>query len=226
MNKFFSRIGLALTATAASACVMAFTTSHAHAMDFENPIESGLTEVLLLETPEIEYETLVPLRFLDSDDRIAVARLDGGRYIPTPYAESQDWQFLNRRVDIDVQEMKASDYWKYIPEIPFQGAHDTDNKIDEVRLTAAGEGFNYVLIYGVGPDASWASFGKKALSETGLKISEDSLAWTDAKAKALLVDSHTGEVLGAVTSDQIDFNIGDLADQVGDLITDLMENGA
>jgi len=113
-------------------------------------------------------------------------------------------------------------YLKYTPEIPFQG-QDTDNKIDEVRITAAAEGYSHVIIYGVGPDASWASFGGKALRETGLTIHDGCDSWQKAKAKALLVNAHTGEVLGAATAENIEFNIGELADNVGNLVTKLSE---
>jgi len=199
---------------------LAATSTSALALDIENPVEAGLNDVKLFEP--ISQESYVPsfVPVLSKDARIAVARLDGGRLIPTPYAETVDWQFLDRRIDAKVTELGANNYLNYIPEIAYPG-QDTDNKIDEVRLTAAGEGFDYVLIYGVGPDASWASFGKKTLSQTGLTVSKDCKSWEAAKAKALLVRAHSGEVLGAVTSNNIEYNIGELADRVGELITDL-----
>jgi len=150
---------------------------------------------------------------LDEDVRIAVARLDGGRLIPTPYAEEYDWKLLDKRVDLDIEVLNTGDYLKYIPEIPFDGV-DTDNKIDEVRLTAANEGYSHVILYGMGADAYWSSFGGKALSETGLTVDEDCGSWDKAKAKALLVDTHTGEVLGAAKTDDITHNIGFLADDM------------
>ena len=119
--------------------------------------------------PELKFKAPI----LKKNSKIAVARLDGGRFIPTPRAEVIDWDMLDARLEIKLSEMQASDYWNYIPEIPFQGAQDTKNKIDEIRLTAANEGQDYVLIYGVGPDASWASFGKQALSETCLLYTSD-----------------------------------------------------
>jgi len=39
----------------------------------------------------------------------------------------------------------------------------------------------------------------------------------------LLVNAFTGEVLGAATAENIEFNIGELADNVGDLVTQLSE---
>lgn len=221
MKKFFAKIGMALTATTFGALVMAINTTNAHAWSYDEMLYSGLTDIKLLDTPvfhPIMPQTAAPI--LGKDARIAVARLDGGRMIPTPYGEQEDWSFLDRRVEAKITQLGAGNYIKYIPEIPFHG-QDTMNKIDEIRLTAANEGHDFVLIYGVGPDAGGASFGKRSLSETGLKISSDCGSWKDAKAKALLVDSFTGKVLGAVTANEIDYNIGQLADRVGDLIQDL-----
>jgi hypothetical protein len=159
-----------------------------------------------------EIETLEPAT-LSTTSRIAVARLDGGRLIPTPYGEEFDWKMLNDRSALNIEIMNAGDYLKYIPEIAFDG-HDTDNKIDEIRLTAANEGFSHVILYGMGADAYWSSFGGKALSETGLTVHEDCDSWDKAKAKALLVDTHSGEVLGAAKADDVTYNIGYLADDM------------
>lgn len=148
---------------------------------------------------------------------IAVARLDGGRLIPTPYAETEDWTFLDRRIDTNIVQLGAAAYIKYTPELPLDAAQPV-NKLDEVRLTAANEGFEYVLIYGVGLDARWASFGGMSLPESGLTVKPDCASWEQAKAKALLVNSFTGDVLGAATADNIEFNIGALADDVEDMI--------
>jgi len=145
--------------------------------------------------------------------RIAVARLDGGRLIPTPHGEEFDWKLLDKRTDFDIEVMSAGDYLKYIPEIAY-GDYDTDNKIDEIRLTAANEGYSHVIVYGMGTDAYWSSFGGKALAETGLTVHEDCDSWDEAKAKALLVNAHTGEVLGAAKADDITHNIGYLADDM------------
>jgi len=164
----------------------------------------------------VEAETTPLMR----SDKIAIARLDGGRLIPTPFGEEFDWDMLSRRTTANLSLLSAGDYLKYIPEIPFQGV-DTDNKIDEVRLTAVNEGFSHVLIYGVGPDAHFSSFGGKALSETGLSVHEDCKSWDSARAKALLVNARTGEVLGAATASDITYNIGELADDVERLLKDL-----
>lgn len=168
-----------------------------------------------------ERETLqAGLPSLAQDATIAIARLDGGRLIPTPYGEAEDWTFLDRRTDAHIVQLGASAHIKYIPELPLD-AVSPSNTLDEVRLTAANEGFEYVLMYGIGQDARWASFGGMELSESGLSVKPDCAAWEQAKAKALLVNSFTGEVLGAATADDINYNIGALADGVEDLIDHL-----
>ncbi len=174
-----------------------------------------VTDAPFVLTPMLEAS--IPASFTEAEikttPRIAVARLDGGRLIPTPYGEEFDWKMLDKRTDFDIELMNAGDYLKYVPEIAY-GEHDTDNKIDEVRLTAANEGYSHVIIYGMGTDAYWSSFGGKALAETGLTVHEDCASWDQAKAKALLVDAHTGEVLGAAKADDITYNIGYLADDM------------
>jgi len=158
---------------------------------------------------------------LTRDDRIAVARLDGGRFIATPHDEEVDWTYLNKRVDLDIEILSAGAHFKYLPQIDFQGARDTDNKIDEIRLAAANEGYSHIILYGLDADAYWASFGGKALSETGLTFHEDCGSWDEAAAKALLVNTHTGEVLGAATADDVTYNIGQLADDMERVLTTL-----
>jgi hypothetical protein len=162
---------------------------------------------------EIRQAAFIEQEKLDENSRIAVARIDGGRFIATPFSEEADWAFLDKRVDVKLDMLKAGDHFKYIPEIPFNGI-DTDNKIDEIRLTAANEGYSHVILYGMGADAYWSSFGGRALSQTGLTVHENCDSWDKAKAKALLVDTHTGEVLGAAKTDNVTFNIGYLADDM------------
>lgn len=210
-----------LLKTAAIAALITGFANGAAALDIDTPLDAHTATIELFDVPVLTDPTLQSPA-LEKNARIAVARLDGGRLIPTPYGEEVDWKMLDKRSNADITLMNAGSYLKYTPEIPFQG-QDTDNKIDEVRITAAAEGFSYVLIYGVGPDASWASFGGKALRETGLTVQDGCDSWQKAKAKALLVNAYTGEVLGAATADNIEFNIGELADNVGELVTKLTE---
>lgn len=210
-----------LLKTAAIAALITGFANSASALEVTNPLTAPGAAVELFDGPVLS-ETFEKLPALTQNAKIAVARLDGGRLIPTPYDEEVDWKLLNKRTSANIELMKASDYLKYTPEIPFQG-QDTDNKIDEVRITAAAEGYSHVIIYGVGPDASWSSFGGKALRETGLTVHDGCDSWQKAKAKALLVNAFTGEVLGAATAENIEFNIGELADNVGNLVLSLTE---
>ena len=207
--------------TAAIAALITGFANNAAALDIGNQFDMHTPVIELFDIP-VTAETAIELPVLEKNAKIAVARLDGGRLIPTPYGEEVDWKMLNKRSEADISLMQAGSYLKYTPEIAFQD-QDSDNKIDEVRITAAAEGFSYVLIYGVGPDASWASIGGKALRETGLTVHDGCESWQKAKAKALLVNSFTGEVLGAATAENIEFNIGELADNVGELVTKLTE---
>ena len=208
-----------LLKTAAITALITGFANGAAALDIGNQLDAHSSVMELFDSPVLA-ETFVQRPMLEKTAKIAVARLDGGRLIPTPFGEEFDWKMLDKRLGADISLMNAGDYLKYTPEIPFQG-QDTDNKIDEVRITAAAEGYSHVIIYGVGPDASWSSFGGKALRETGLTVQDGCKSWQKAKAKALLVNAYTGEVLGAATADNIEFNIGELADNVGDLVTKL-----
>ena len=113
-------------------------------------------------TPIPPLQEEVRRAVLPGDATIAVARLDGGRLIPTPFAEAFDWALLAKRTGATIEPLSAGAALDYVPEIPFHGV-DTDNKIDEIRLAAVGEGYSHIIVYGVGPDARWASFGGKAL---------------------------------------------------------------
>ena len=210
-----------LLKTAAIAALITGFANAAHAgtpYAYQSDDYLAMVEPVEMITPFAETTVLAEIETIDTAalnpaSRIAVARLDGGRLIPTPYGEEFDWKMLNERSDLNIEVMNAGDYLKYIPEIAFDG-HDTDNKIDEIRLTAANEGFSHVILYGMGADAYWSSFGGKALSETGLTVHEDCDSWDKAKAKALLVDTHSGEVLGAAKADDVTYNIGYLADDM------------
>ena len=169
---------------------------------------------------ELRQAAYLESQKLNETSRIAVARVEGGRFIATPYTEEADWAFLDKRVDVKLDLLTAGDHFKYLPALDFQGV-DTDNKIDEIRITAANEGYSHVILYGMGTDAYWSSFGGKALSETGLTVHEDCASWDEAQAKALLVNTHTGEVLGAAKADDVTYNIGYLADDMERVIRTL-----
>ena len=187
------------------------------------PRQTVAAETITLETTamvtphdgsaELRQADFIEREKLNETNRIAVARLEGGRFMATPYSEEADWKFLDNRVNVKLDILSAGDHFKYLPELDFQGI-DTDNKIDEIRLAAANEGYSHVILYGMGADAYWSSFGGKALSETGLIVHDECDSWDKAEAKALLVDTHTGEVLGAAKTDDVTYNIGYLADDM------------
>ena len=130
---------------------------------------------------------------------IAIARIDQGRMIATPYTEADDWAALSQSLTQPIVSLSPAAYLRAVPEIDMDG-QDTDNKIDEIRLAAVDSGYPYILIYGVGTDAHFASFGGRSLRETGLNVPVGSQSWQGGDAKALLVDSYTGEVIDAVTT--------------------------
>jgi hypothetical protein len=206
-----------LLKTAAIAAILTGFANAGHALEAVAPTEMPGIHAMSGDATPHEYDTQT---FLPDDAKIGVARLDGGRLIPTPFGEEFDWKMLDRRVDLDIETMNAGDYLKYIPEIPMDGV-DTDNKIDEIRLTAANEGYSHVILYGLGTDAYWGSFGGKAIERTGLDVASDCDSWAKAKAKALLVNAHTGEVLGAALTNNVEFNIGYLADDVERMLATL-----
>ena len=211
-----------LTTTLIGAAAMAGFTTSASALDIINPFSVPGYEIELFDGPALSEMAEAPT--LPKTAKIAVARLDQGRMIPTPYAEETDWKLLNKRSEMDVSMLSVSDYLKYIPAQPLHIA-DSDNRIDEVRMTAALEGYSHVILYGTGRDAAWNSFGSRAMEHTGLTMDPampgTETIWKKSKAKALLVNSFTGEVLGAVSADNIDHNIGELADNVDRLMTKL-----
>ena len=210
-----------LLKTAAIAALITGFANTAHAgtpYAFQSDAELAMVETTAVMIPHEGFAELREARFTETEkpneiSRIAVARLEGGRFMATPYSEEADWKFLDKRVDVKVDILSAGDHFKYLPEIDFQGI-DTDNKIDQIRLAAANEGYSHVILYGMGADAYWSSFGGKALSETGLIVHDDCDSWDQAEAKALLVNTHTGEVLGAAKTDDVTYNIGYLADDM------------
>ncbi len=207
-----------LKAAAVATLLTGFANS-VNALEITNPLSVPGYEIELFDGPTLE-QTASVTPALNASSKIAVARLDQGRMIPVTYNEETDWKLLDNRSDMDVSMLSVSDYLKYIPATPLHIA-DSFNGIDEVRMTAAMEGYSHVILYGLGRDASWNSFGSRALENTGLTMDESQKVWRKAKAKALLVDSFTGEVLGAVSADNIEYNIGELADNVNRLMTEL-----
>ena len=130
---------------------------------------------------------------------IAVARLHDGQFLPLPHQEASAWQAISQSESTTFAPLPASVHFEILASVPL-GAEESDNRIDEIRLAAAAAGQDYVLIYAVNRGASWGRFGDRNLEATGLTYDEASDAVRDGDAKALLVQTHTGDVIGAVTT--------------------------
>ncbi len=204
-----------LTATALTA-VAFFANANANAM---SPMTDELkaAQEATLTTP---FEAKTPTPTLNIASTIGIARLDKGRLIYAPVRELRDWAFLDKRSGATFAPVSPAALIKNIPEVPMMGGRDSDNKLDEIRLTASDLGMDYVLIYGMGKDAQWGSFAGKAMANTGFIIDNDEIS-PRAAAKAMLVDTYTGQVYGTVTSDEIEFGVGDLTDKVEALVNRL-----
>ncbi|MGB0908547.1 MAG: hypothetical protein ACPGVT_13745 [Maricaulaceae bacterium] len=151
---------------------------------------------------------------------IGIARIQSGQIITAPYQETPNWNALSRSGTFDLNYVTPGAYLNATPSYT-ESYTVSDNVLDEIRLAAVDSGLPYVLFYGTEGDAHWASFGGKALVETGLNIPQESLAWESADAKAMLVDSYTGDVLGAVTTNSLDMET--LTQEVGAMITSLTD---
>lgn len=218
MTTLFKILNSTLLATAMTA---GFAHSAA-ALEITNSLTVPGYEVEFFDGPALSQAS-VKTPVLPKGAKIAVARLDQGLVIPAPYGEENDWSRLNNNTEMDVSLLSLSAYYKYTPATPLYDA-ESDNKIDEVRMAAALEGYSHVIIYGTGRDAYWNSFGSRALERTGLTLqSDDPKIWRKAKAKAFLVNSFTGEVLGAASADNIDKTIGELTHDLDELMTQLSQ---
>jgi len=87
-------------------------------------------------------------------------------------------------------------------------------------MTASDLRMDYVLIYGLGKDAEWGSFGGKSMMDTGFITDDDTMS-PRGGAKALLVNTYTGQVYGTVTSEKIEFGVGELTDKVEAMVKEL-----
>lgn len=158
---------------------------------------------------------------INKDAKIGIARLDKGRLIAAPIGELRDWAFLDNRSEFSFAPISPAAHIKTLPEIPMDG-RDSDNRIDEIRLTAVTQGMDYVLIYGMNQDAGFGKFGHNPLAETGLVYSKnDEVLVKAAPAKAVLVNSFTGQVYGAINSSEVEFGVGDLTEKLENLLNSL-----
>jgi len=158
-----------------------------------------------------------------SEVSVGVARLDKGEFIATPFRELRDWNNVSTHASANYRPISVGGYLNNVAEIA-QGSTATDNKIDEIRLTARDQGLEHVVIYGYGADANWASIGGKPLRETGLTIPAGAPAWQRGEAKALVVNTYSGEVIGSVVTGFEDVEPGAeiLAGRVATLVETLL----
>lgn len=193
--------------TAAVAAILTGFANSAQAMDFTPITDTGSVQLLHTSylAPSFGGGGMMPSRFTEklavksAPAKIAIARLHKGRFLPLPHQEAPDWEMLNTDGGAIFSPLSASTHFDILPEIAQNGV-DSDNKIDEIRLTATAQNQDYVLIYAVNEGASWGRFGDRDLEATGLSYDEASNAVGDGDAKALLVNAYSGEVVGAVTT--------------------------
>ncbi len=196
-----------LLKTAAVAAIITGFANSAFALEY-TPLSraEGVMQTVNMEHSDLSYNaakaTLITAKLKNS--KIAVARLYNGRFLPTPHNETSAWAALNGAVQNggaapQFSQLSAAAHFSIIPELPMD-SEESDNKIDEIRMAAVESGNDYVLIYATGKGAFWASFGGRALEETGLIVDEASNANLNGDAKALLIKAHSGEVVGAVTT--------------------------
>ncbi len=204
----------------ASALTALTIAANAHALPGEGEMQRQNT---IIRQASVKTNVAKPERIntLKPGSKIGIARIDKGRLIYAPARELRDWAFLDRRSAFDFAPVSPAAHIKNLPEIPMQG-RDSSYQLDEIRFTAFDLGFDYVVFYAEGKDARAGSFGGKSMWETGLIVDEHTKA-PGGKAKALLVNTYNGKILGTVTSDEIEFGIGDLTDKVEALLETLSD---
>lgn len=176
----------------------------------------GLAQDLNVPTPRLKP---IPAAAMVSAP-IGFARLDEGRMIAAPFSELRDFAAMSIRMDGAVSLSPVSPTTLNAVSASYPaGGHESENKLDEIRLAAAAQGQRYVLIYGMGQDAQWNSFGGLALRDTGFVVPAGHQLSPKAKVKALLVGTYSGTVYGTVTSDDMSEGLTDFTHRVEDLLT-------
>ena len=204
-----------LKTTALTLALIGSASFNANALSAQSPINDTVT--VMKEASLTKLPTLKPnAPVFNTSAKIGIARLDKGRLIAAPFNELRDWAFLDKRSATNFGIISPAAVLNNIPAVPMNG-RDSDNKLDEIRMTASDLGMDYVLIYGMGKDAQWGSFAGKAMANTGFTMDSDEIS-PRGNAKAILVDTYSGKVFGTVTSDEIEFGVGDLTDKVQSLI--------
>ena len=214
--------------TAAITAILTGFANTAQAIDFTPITETGSVQMLHTSylAPSFGGGGMISpshtenLAIKSAPAKIAIARLHKGRFLPLPNQEAPDWAMLNNDSGAIFSPLSASPHFDILPEVPQNGV-DSDNKIDEIRLTAAVQNQDYVLIYAVNDGASWGRFGDRDLDATGLLYDDASEAERDGDAKALLINAYSGEVVGAVTTFAPDMKT--LTELVGEMTEKALE---
>lgn len=193
-NTYLTRACMKTAISAAALCMAASASAQSGAVPSPRVKPSAFTQAA------------VSAPILSASDAIGIARIDQGRLIGAPLYELRDWAGLSARLS-SARDNGANRFAPITPTAIFNvtaayamGGRESDNRLDEIRLAAADQNMPYVIIYGAGQDAGWNSFGGQALRDTGLLIPAGHTLSPKGKLKALLVETHSGKVLGTVTS--------------------------
>ncbi len=202
-----------LIATALSALVFA---ANSNAQEAQQQTNTVLKEVSLT-VPFKEKSDPQPT--IQMSSKIGIARIENGRLISAPMAELRNWAALDKLSDTTFAPISPVALFKNVPMGP-KIERESENKLDEIRITASDLNMDYVLIYGMGGDAQWGSFAGQAMAETGFTVDKHTIS-PRGEIKALLVNTYTGKVYGTVVSDILTFNISNLTQKVDALINAL-----
>lgn len=149
---------------------------------------------------------------------IGFARIENGKLIAAPNDELRDFAALSTRLGsaINLAPVSPAAMTRII------GApHTSENKLDEIRMTAAASGQRFVVIYGAGPDAGWNSFGRQALRDTGLTVPAGHELSPKGARKALIVGSFSGTIYATVTSNTQTGGADDLTRRIEAVLSEI-----
>lgn len=206
-----------LKTTALSIAALLTTSTYASAMSLDVTNPDIVHAVQLDDIPAPSGISKTALFTVST--KIGIARLDKGRLIAAPMVEMRDWGFLDKRTAQRFDMISPGAVLNNIPDVPMNG-RDSDNKLDEIRMTASDLKMDYVLIYGMGNDAKSGQFAGKGMAYTGF-ITDTKTTSPRAAAKAVLVNTYTGEIYGTLISNEVEFGVGDLTDKVQALVSTL-----
>lgn len=143
----------------------------------------------------------------DTPTSIGLARVDQGRLIVAPFEELRSWAALSMRFEGAATLFPVSPTSLNSVSAEFaEGGQESSNRIDEIRLAAALQGQNFVLIYGEGVDANAGMIGGQKYEYSGLS---NTVNLPKAQIKGALVGTYTGRIYGVISTNE---NANPLAD--------------